>query len=78
MTMIHTADINGRPWAKLSELKEKAVVELDDGFICASAGKYTVAKDDKGFYIWCKDGHHYLASHQAGDGEHLIGIYGPM
>jgi hypothetical protein len=62
-------DYHGRPWAKLSELKEGSLIELDAGFTCAKAGVQLVLQDQQGLYFICKNGKHYL------DDERLIGIY---
>jgi hypothetical protein len=68
-------DENGRPWAKLSELKAGDKVELDGGFLCHGAGVVEVKQNALGtLYFECQDGNHRFDS-QADDGEHLIGIY---
>lgn len=68
------SDRNGRPWARLSELKEGQTIELDGGFTCHRAGQVTLHSDPGGLYFECKDGHHYVIG-QADDGEHCVGIY---
>ena len=69
------ADVNKRPYAKLSELYEGASVQVDDGFDCAEAWAIKlVGKDDKGLFFDCNEGKHYLDG-QADDGEHCVGIY---
>lgn len=81
MTMTH--DINGRAYAKLSDLKAKVqqpfvpfVVELDAGFTCHKAGKVNINWDTASgeLYFECDEGRHYIDG-QADDGEHLVGIY---
>ena len=72
---MNTTDRQGRPWAKLSELKVGDIVELDGGFTCQEAGVATVHSDeDEKLYFICGDGRHYLSG-QADDGEHCVGVY---
>lgn len=66
-------DKQGRPYAKLSELKAGDSIELDNGFTCAKSGVTTVQEDNLGLYFTCSDGRHTLAG-QVED-ETLIGIY---
>lgn len=69
------ADNNGRPWAKLSELKADDAIELDEGFTCRSTRFATVFKDEDGdLYFRCSHGKHFLSG-QAADGKHCVGIY---
>lgn len=70
-------DKHGRPWAKLSELKASDKVELDGGFTCTPAGTALVQGDQVGLFFSCQEGNHYISG-QADDGEHCIGIYGPI
>jgi hypothetical protein len=75
-TFVHNScDLAGRPWAKLSELHDLSLIELDTGFDCAS-GKKCVYEDpeSKRLYFPCKHGRHWIDG-QTDDGEHLIGIY---
>lgn len=67
----------GRPWAKLSELKQGDKVELDSGFSCHPAGIVTLGMLNNKLLFECDEGIHTIAG-QADDGEHLIGIYGPL
>lgn len=78
-----THDSKGREWAKLSEINEGDMVELDEGFTCVQSGRHTVRFDHdaaqrygkaNGLYVDCKDGHHFLKG-QADDGDHCVGIY---
>ncbi len=64
-------------WAKLSELKAGDKVILDNGFDCHEAAIVEVKAHDDGLYFDCKEGRHYLAG-QADDGEHCVGIRGPL
>lgn len=67
-------DTNGRPYLKLSEARDKQIIELDDGFTCQLPGQVVLCKDKLGIYFECDDGHHYIDG-QADDGEHCIGMY---
>lgn len=74
-----TMDKNGRPWAKLSELKDGDYIEIDGGFTCAKQGVYRLSASVRpngkiDLYFPCDDIFHFLDG-QADDGEHLIGIY---
>lgn len=70
----NTADIAGRKWALLSQMKEGATIYLDTGFTCAGSGPRKVKSDGGRLYFDCVDGKHWLEG-QADDGEHLIGVY---
>lgn len=74
---MNTHDKNGRPWAKLSEVKDGNVIELGNGFSCRTAGKARVFSNGKDLYFDCAKGQHFLSG-QANDSEHLVGIYGPI
>jgi hypothetical protein len=68
-------DKAGRLYAKLSELKVRDVVQIDDGFNCRISGEANVYADELGkLYFKCEHGRHYLDC-QADDGEHCIGVY---
>lgn len=70
-----THDTQGRPWAKLSELKPGDHVEIDSGMTCMDAGCIReVMKDNLGLFVVCNEGTHHLIG-QTGDGEHLVGMY---
>jgi hypothetical protein len=70
-----TQDINGRPWAKLSELKEGDMIEVDGGFDCIIGGTKQTLTLQRGILGFeCLSGHHDIAG-QADDCEHCIGIY---
>lgn len=77
-------DINGRPYAKLSELKPGSLVEVDDGFDCMKgADVLTVQGEIGSLFISClSEGGHTLDGQLAGedndqghDPDELIGIY---
>lgn len=72
-----TNDTNGRPYAKLSELKEGMYVEVDGGFDCIEAGsRLCVQQHPDGLWIKCTHGQHYLEGQlDFDDGDSLIGIY---
>lgn len=69
-----THDKQGRPYAKLSELKAGDTIELDGDFTCIGAIKTQIKKDDSGLYFECAEGGHHLRGH-ADDGEHCVGVY---
>ena len=69
---------------KLSDLKEGDTVLVDGGFTCMKAGIKVVQEDttrgfyvdktkDKGFYVSCSAGRHYLDGQEDEAGE-LVGI----
>lgn len=71
----HSAD--GREWAKLSEMKAGDVLIPDDGFTCgiAAAGA-EVKEDEKGLYVGCDEGKHYLEGQVSeDDNDHLVGFW---
>jgi len=72
-----THDINGREWAKLSELRAGDTVELDGGFDCHTAGVTILHEDSQGLFFGCGEGTHRIDG-QADNGEHCVGIYGPI
>ena len=77
--MTQTHDTSGRPYAKLSELRTGDCIELDESFDCHSPGIAIVFETKPGIrlYFVCKYGFHFIDG-QADDGEHCIGIYGPL
>lgn len=75
---MNTHDTTGRPWAKLSELKAGDWIELDSGFTCHGPGKVQLWLDKDGDLAFsCSQVTHAIFG-QADDGEHCIGIYGPI
>ena len=70
-----THDKQGRPWAKLLELKPGDEIDLDSGFTCAS-GRKTVKATQYGLAFDCAEGEsaHVISGH-ADDGEHCVGVY---
>lgn len=71
-----TTDVDGKPWAKLSELKPGDILIPDGGFTCMKEGaRLTVGKNNAGeLFLPCRHKGHTLVG-QADDGEHLIGLY---
>lgn len=70
-----TKDKQGRSYAKLSELREGATVQVDGDFTCLKPWtEHEVKIDADGHYVDCADGEHHLNG-QADDGEHCIGAY---
>lgn len=68
-----THDKNGRPWAKLSDLKVGDKIEVDNDFTCMT-GQQFVRSDGQDLFVVCNEGRHRLCE-QADDGEHCVGIY---
>lgn len=72
-------DINGREYAKVSDVKVGHVVEVDGDFTCLAEGTlctvYADAKGDK--FINCVHGPHYLAGQYEHDdaGDYYVGLY---
>jgi len=72
------ADINGRPWAKLSELKVNDKIYIDGGFEpCFIEGSVHIIdlNEDNELVILGNCGSWHAIQDQADDGEHCIGIY---
>ena len=73
-----TADLNGREYAKASQLKAGDEVQIDDGFTCLRANSTHIVfsgNDPDALYIRCDEGIHWLGGQLAADGETLIGVY---
>lgn len=77
-------DTNGRPYAKLSEVKVGDILEADSGFTCLKDGAQLKIKSDGGdLYVDCsgaedddpEEKHKHFIEGQADDGEHLVGFY---
>jgi hypothetical protein len=72
-------DLQGREYAKLSDLKAGDVIEIDGDFTCAKAGRHILKYHTKGLYFDCDRGTHFIDGQLSGDVEdYLIGIYGPV
>lgn len=68
-------DINGREWAKLSQLNIGDYVEVT-GFDCINDHETRVVKyHPGGYHIDCDHGHHFLSGQLETDGDSLIGVY---
>ena len=60
---------------KLSEIKVEDILVFDDGFTCLKHGeKSIVRQDNKGLYINCEEGKHYLEG-QIDEEDNLIGLF---
>jgi hypothetical protein len=70
-------DRRGRPWARLSDLRDGCLVELDSGFDCHPSGKVVVESNSFGLYFHCDVGHHYLYLETNAEGD-CVGVYGPL
>jgi hypothetical protein len=69
-------DIQGRPWAKVSEVKNRSIVKMDDDFSCMMGGvNRIVQEDDGGLFVVCAEGHHYLNGQLSEDETHYVGVY---
>jgi hypothetical protein len=68
-------DIQGRQYARLSDLKEGDIVQVDSSFTCLVPwNEYKVHTDiSSQLYIRCKMGRHYLDGQL--EDEFLIGVY---
>lgn len=71
------ADIDGRAYARLSELKAGDAVTVDGDFDCMDKGdvREVEADADGALFIACRDGKHILDRQAQADGDTLIGIY---
>lgn len=70
-------DSDGRAYAKLSELKEGDVIEVDGGFDCMKEGDqlFVEQRKDGTLFVRCSsEGGHSLAGQNDGDG-YLVGMY---
>lgn len=75
-----TNDLQGRPYAKYSELKQGDLVETDADFTCRKAHDWAVVYragvgSDHHLYIECTMGHHRLDGQLGDDNDTLIGVY---
>ncbi len=71
-----TKDKQGRPYARLSELKAGDTVTIDGDFTCLKPWTQHVVKEGGiGLYVECKEGEHHLAGQQGGPGDHCTGVY---
>lgn len=69
-------DINGREYAKLSELNVGDLIEADDAFTCICCGDIlTVESSDDELVVRCNNGLHTLESQLGKDDDSLIGFY---
>ncbi|RWN55867.1 MAG: hypothetical protein EOR99_35030 [Mesorhizobium sp.] len=72
-----THSTDGREWAKLSALKPGDQVRTDGGFSCGmSNATLAVGRDDRGLFVPCHVGHHYLDGQLSDvDNDHLVGVW---
>lgn len=71
-----THDKQGRPWAKLSEIKFGDKIQVDGDFPCIFASEVKEVKTDgEKLYVECTEGKHFLAGQLSDDKNTLIGIY---
>lgn len=72
-------DIQGREYARLSQLKAGDRVQVDRDFTCIIPFSIRIVREDEqGLYIKCIEGNHYLdgqLDEADGDDQILIGIY---
>lgn len=59
---------------KLADIKIGDCVCLDGGFTCMKSGLQRVKGDERGLYIPCDDGRHYLDGQEDEEGAELVGI----
>lgn len=76
-TRDQTHDSNGRPWAKLSEIKPGDKLQADGGFTCIPEEAIQVVKSGPdGLYVNCVSEKHLLSSQVSEEnGDSLIGLY---
>ena len=79
-TNYYGTDNAGRPYAKISDIKVGVEIKFDLGFACLTPNtKYVVHQNDRGYFVACSDGEHYLES-QCHDAkgkatDHYVGVY---
>lgn len=76
---MNTHSLDGREWARISQLKDGDRVEVDDSFPCMPAGIKTVRIEDASIYVDCDEGPHELNSNATdgnnSDGDHIVGVW---
>lgn len=77
MSEIRTHDLQGRLYAKLSELKPGDRIVTDGDFTCREPwSEATVKERENGdLFVDCQEGGHKLDSHLEEDQDTLLGIY---
>lgn len=72
-------DLNGRAYALVATVKAGDKLETDGDFTCMSKGKIVeVGIDDRGLFIPCQKGHHYLSGQVKIDKlgpQYYVGLY---
>lgn len=75
-TETRTHDTQGRPYARLSELRAGDRVVLDDGFDCMDGWEeQALLEDNLGLHVTCELERHYIDAQLEPDGDTLVGIY---
>jgi hypothetical protein len=68
------ADRHSRPYAKASDLKAGATIQVDDSFTCIDPWECReVINKDRALCVICSSGFHYLEGQR--DGDRYVGIY---
>jgi hypothetical protein len=60
---------------KLSDIKAGDIVNVE-GLTCMPAGRHTVQSDDKGLFIPCSSGKHYLDGQEDEETGEMVGVEG--
>lgn len=70
-------DLQGRPWATVSETKAGSAVRTDGDFTCIAEGQVLIvqAREDGALFIPCDEGGHDLVGQLSDDGTHYVGLY---
>lgn len=70
-------DVNGREYARLSQLQVGDKVQVDADFTCMEpwATKIVKRRDDGTLYIECEEQQHALDGQLMDDDDSLVGIY---
>ena len=61
---------------KITDLKNGDCVCTDAGFTCLRSGLHNVKEDERGLFIHCDDGKHYLNGQENEAGQ-LVGLTPP-
>ena len=70
-------DFQGRPYAKMAELKAGDEIQVSMDFLCIPSNAKRIVRERaglSGLWISCSFGEHFLGDHE-GNGDILIGIY---
>ena len=69
-----STDIHGRLYAILKNCRCGDKLEADGGFDCIQKGTILIIDYDRGFYVPCTEGSHYLEG-QLDETGSLVGFY---